>query len=314
VTRSRILVIKLGALGDIVQALGPFAAIRHHHAASRITLLTTMPFADFLRGSPYFDEVLIDRRRPLWDVASVLNLRRRLRAARFDRVYDLQTSGRSSLYFHLLGPGRRPEWSGIARGCSHPHGNPQRDTMHTIERQAEQLAAAGIAATAPPDLSWVRVDPGRFGVPAPNVLLVPGGSVHRPEKRWPAENYAELARRLHARDYGTVLLGTAMESEVMTKIRMAAPEVHDLAGKTGFTDIVGLARGAAGAVGNDTGPMHLIAAAGCPATVLFSGESDPGLCAPRAPGSAQAIAILRRPSLRDLKVDEVEASLGLRGR
>jgi ADP-heptose:LPS heptosyltransferase len=312
--RQHILVIKLGALGDIVQALGPFAAIRRHHATSRITLLTTMPFADFLRGSAYFDDIWIDRRRPLWDIAALFDLRRRLRAVHFDRVYDLQTSGRSSFYFCLFGPGRRPEWSGIARGCSHPHRNPNRDAMHTIERQAEQLADAGLAPPPPPDLSWVHVDSDRLGASAPYVLFAPGGSAHRQEKRWPAERYAELARRLGARGYGVVLLGTATERAVMDGIRATAPAAEDLAGGTSFRDIVGLARRAAGAVGNDTGPMHLIAASGCPATVLFSNASDPSLCAPRAAAGAPPVVILRRSSLADLGADEVETSLRLRGR
>jgi len=52
---ERILVIKLGALGDFVQALGPFAAIRAHHPAADIVLLTTRPYADLGRASGYFD-------------------------------------------------------------------------------------------------------------------------------------------------------------------------------------------------------------------------------------------------------------------
>ncbi|MFO0996921.1 MAG: glycosyltransferase family 9 protein [Alphaproteobacteria bacterium] len=308
----RILVIKLGALGDVVQATGPFAAIRRHHAGAHITLLTTKPFADFLRESGYFDEVWVDPRRPLWDLGALSGLRRRMRAAHFDRVYDLQTSGRSSFYFRLIGPGVRPEWSGIAQGCSHPHRNPGRDAMHTIERQAEQLADAGIASTPLPDVSWVHTESHRSDMARPYVLFVPGGSLHRPEKRWPAERYAELARRLSERGMETVLLGTANEGPVMERIRRCAPAVHDLTGRTSFADIVGLARDAAGAVGNDTGPMHLIAAAGCPSTVLFSNASDPGLCAPRAAKSAQPVTILRRPSLADLGVDEVDAALQLR--
>jgi hypothetical protein len=50
---SRVLVIKLGALGDFVQALGPMAAIKHHHAGAPITLLTTQPFAAFARATGY---------------------------------------------------------------------------------------------------------------------------------------------------------------------------------------------------------------------------------------------------------------------
>ena len=59
---SRLLVIKLGALGDFVQAMGPAAAIRAHHPDAEITLLTTAPFAELARAAPYFDRVWIDER------------------------------------------------------------------------------------------------------------------------------------------------------------------------------------------------------------------------------------------------------------
>ena len=51
----RILVIKLGALGDFVLALGPCAAIRRHHQNAHITLLTTTPFVDLASASGYFN-------------------------------------------------------------------------------------------------------------------------------------------------------------------------------------------------------------------------------------------------------------------
>ncbi|HBA43779.1 MAG TPA: ADP-heptose--LPS heptosyltransferase, partial [Alphaproteobacteria bacterium] len=56
-TGARILVIKLGALGDFVLATGPFAAIRQHHADAEITLLTTPPFAAMARQTGFFDHV-----------------------------------------------------------------------------------------------------------------------------------------------------------------------------------------------------------------------------------------------------------------
>ncbi len=54
---NRILVVKLGALGNVILSLGPFAAIRRHHAADHVSLLTTRPWAAWLAQSPYFDEV-----------------------------------------------------------------------------------------------------------------------------------------------------------------------------------------------------------------------------------------------------------------
>ena len=305
---DRLLVIKHGALGDFVQALGPFAAIRRHHHGALVTLLTTAPFAKFAEASCYFDVVWVDTRPSLWSPATWLALRRRLRAGRFDRIYDLQTSDRSGFYFRLVGPEPRPEWSGVAKGCSHPHANVGRDAMHTIERQREQLAIAGIVDIPLPDVSWVPDGAERFDLETPYILLVPGGSAHRPEKRWPARNYAAVTRELGRRGYAVVLLGTAAEEDLMQTVVEADSGVRNLAGQTSYFDIVGLARNAVAALGNDTGPMHLITAAGCPTTVLFSSASDPALCAPRAAADARPATILRRDRLVDLAVDEVLAA------
>ncbi len=301
----RILVIKHGALGDVVQALGPLGAIRAHHPGARITVLTAPLFASLFAAAPEVDEVWIDERPAFWRVGAWLALRRRLLGAGFERVYDLQTSRRSSLLFRLLGPGRRPEWSGIAPGCSHPHANPARDRMHTVLRQAEQLRHAGIAEVPAPDLSFLDAPLARYSLTAPFVLLVPGGSAARPAKRWPIERFAALAVALARDRIQPVVLGTVPERSLAATIQAACPATRDLVADTSFAEITALARAAAGAVGNDTGPLHLIAAADCPAVVLFSAESDPALCAPRG----RDVRVLRRPHLEALGHEEVGAAL-----
>jgi ADP-heptose:LPS heptosyltransferase len=312
---ERILVIKLGALGDFVLATGPFKAIRRQHPNAHLVLLTIPALAGLGRATGWFDEVWTDDRPSVLNVAGWWALARKLNGAHFMRVYDLQTSDRSSFYFRLMSSpfGRRPEWSGIAKGASHPHANPRRDFLHTVERQKEQLAAAGIHDVPPPDLSWAVVDLSRFDVKAPYALLVPGGSAHRPEKRWPATHYAELARRLVAIGTTPVLLGANAERAELAQIAAACPGAIDLCGQTSFTEIIALARGARFAVGNDTGPMHLIAAAGCPTVALFSHASDPALCAPRGPheegSTGDSVRVLRRNPLSALMPDEVLAAL-----
>ena len=303
---SNILVIKLGALGDFIQALGPMAAIRRHHGDARITLLTTPPFEDFAGASGFFDQIWTCGRPGAMDIGGWLGLRRRLRDGGFGRVYDLQTSDRSSFYARLFWPGRKPEWSGIAKGCSHPHANPKRDFMHTLERQAEQLAEAGIPHVPPPDLAWATADISRFGMAERFALLVPGGAAHRPAKRWPPERFGDLARALADKGIEPVLLGSVAEAGIMASISAAAG-VRDLAGQTSLLDLAALSRGAVLSVGNDTGPMHLIAAVDCRSVVLYSDESDPALCAQRG----SAVSILRRGRLTDLAVDEVLEALGL---
>ena len=96
-TSGRVLVIKLSALGDFVTSFGAFQAIRKHHKAARIVLLTTQPYAELARASGCFDEIWLDDRPGFLDVAAWRALARRLRSAGFDRVYDLQTSDRSAI-------------------------------------------------------------------------------------------------------------------------------------------------------------------------------------------------------------------------
>lgn len=299
---DNILVIKLGALGDFVQALGPMAAIRKHHAGAHMVLLTSKAYVDFAKASGLFDEVWIDAERPkAWQIGRVLRLRQKLKSGGFSRVYDLQTSDRSSFYFHILGPGAHPEWSGIAKGCSHPHANAARGEMHTIERQREQLAMAGIGDVPAPDLSWAKADVSRFAIAKPYALLVPGGAPHRPAKRWPAHLYAKLANHMLAEGLTPVLLGARAEQGVLQLIAHEAPGCVNLCAKTDFLDLAVLAQDAQVAVGNDTGPMHLIAAAGCASVVLYSHDSDPALCAQRG----ARVEIVRVQSLESLGEAEV---------
>jgi len=297
--RVRVLVIKLAALGDFVQAFGPFAAIRAHHPDAEITLLTTAPYGELARRSPWFDRVWEDGRPGSTDLRGLLGLGRRLRGAGFDRVYDLQTSGRSSRYRWLVGG--RAEWSGIARGASHPHANPGRDRMHTVERQREQLKMAGISAFPAPDLSWLEGESAGVALPPRFALLVPGASPSRPGKRWP--HFPALAAGL---GMPVVVAGGADEAGLAAAILAAAPGGVDLTGRTSLFALAGVARRAVVAVGNDTGPVHLAAAAGCPVVAIFGGESDPALCAPRG----RAVAVLRRDPIGAIAPEEVAESVG----
>jgi len=282
------------------------AAIRRHHPAAQITLLTSAGLAELGRRSGWFDRIEIDS-RPSWlDLKGWLELRRRLRAGRFDRVYDLQSQDRTALYFRLFWPGKRPEWSGIARGASHPHRDPNRGRMHALDIHAAQLRIAGIADIPPPDLGWLD-DPAIADLALPErfALLVPGSAPHRPDKRWPIARFAELATRLAAAGVTPVVLGAEAERDLAAAILAKAPSTRDLTGRTSLFTIGGLGRRAVAAIGNDTGPMHLAAMVGCPSVVLFSAASDPARSAPRG----ARVAVLQRPDLAALPVDDVVAAL-----
>jgi ADP-heptose:LPS heptosyltransferase len=314
----RVLVIKLGALGDFIQALAAARIVREYHVGARITLLTTPVFEALAKASPYFDVVETDGRER--DPQAVAQLIQRIRGAKYDMVYDFQTNGRTSNYFQALRPWP-PNWSGVAPGCSHPQNNPARETMHTLDRLADQLFEAGIMepceiGDAPlPDLSWVRMsqrDPPRlqpayFGLKPPYGLIIPGASAHRPEKRWPAERYGKLATKLIERGATPAIIGHHDEKEAAAAILREEPRAKNLVSRTDLFQLAALAERAAFSVGNDTGPMHIAAAAGSPCVVLFSQDSDPDRVCPRGRGGVMAI---RADSLENMPVAQVEQSIG----
>ena len=309
---TRILVLKFGGLGDVVLSFTALARIRAAHPEAEITILTTPPYASLFAASPYVDRVESDGRSR--NLRRTFALIRRLRRARYHRVYDLQTSARSSRLFYGMLP-FPPQWSGIARGASHRHRNPYRDYMHSLEQKAEQLKDAGIWPDAPtgpgqappPDLSWIMADdrpdrrPEAFGLREPFCLLVPGASVHRPGKRWPTARYAALSSLLVTKGLDVGVVGGPTEADLAAGIPLA----KDLTGKTDLLQVGALGARATLAVGNDTGPTHLLAAAGAPTLVLFSAESNPALCAPRG----RQVAVLRRDQLADLPLEAVVAAI-----
>jgi ADP-heptose:LPS heptosyltransferase len=300
--RSRVLVIKLSAFGDFIQALGPMKAIRAHHKDAHITLLTTTPFEKLARESGYCDDVVIDPRPKAFHFQRWARLIGALRAIRPERVYDLMCNDRTALYFRIM-RGFHPslEWVGTAPGASHRDKVSDKRKEHAITRHARMLGLAGIHDVTYDDLGWVRCDVTRFSLPKPYVLLMPGCAAPRFEKRWPAERYGAVAQWLVWRGLTPVVIGTGEEKNLADVIRSLCPQAIDLCGKTEILDLVGLARAAAGAIGNDTGTMHLSGPTGCPLLVLFSSVSSPLLHAPLGP----RVLTHQVDRLADLDVDTV---------
>ena len=182
-----------------------------------------------------------------------------------------------------------------------------RDGMHTLDRQAEQLARRRhrracrrpISPGRPPiSPAWTC----RRGI----LLLVPGGAPHRPAKRWPVQHYAALARLAAAAGVTPVIVGSAAEAALGADHHARRRRTRAIS-PAGPASAMSSALGtrALHAVGNDTGPMHLLVACGAAATVLYSAASDPALTAPRGPH----VTILRRDDLAALTVEEVAATL-----
>ncbi len=291
---SNILVIQAGSFGACVQSVGAIQGIRQHHMTAQISLLTNAEFAEFAQESQLADDILPLTDAGWWDAGGRMATSRRLRRGGFDRVYDLGGGRDGRRYRRLI---RQAEWSATSGQAG-----------HLIDRQRDQLHDAGIAGVPLADLSWVSADISGYGLEGRYVLFVLAGE-DKQAQHWPAEKYAALARRLLRVNLTPVLLGNAAGDELLKVVRGTGVGIRNLMGRTTPAQIAELARGASGAIGNDTDIMHLVTLSGCPTLVLYPRESTPTSDAPRPGAQGGRVLGLQRDDLRGLSVDEVEESL-----
>jgi ADP-heptose:LPS heptosyltransferase len=181
--------------------------------------------------------------------------------------------------------------------------------MHTLDRLADQLLATGIQKMDNPNLLYAATESESLVVKhnldlEKLILLVPGGSAHRPEKRW--SYYADLSNILTKKGYQTVLIGAGAEKVLLNDIE-AHCDALNLCNQTTIGQIIDLSSKCAYAIGNDTGPMHIAAASGVKGAVLFGSASDPKRCAPRAEG----VHVFQKKNIDAITPQEVIDTIGL---
>ncbi|MGE3773457.1 MAG: glycosyltransferase family 9 protein [Gammaproteobacteria bacterium] len=269
----RILIIKQGALGDVVMATALVDAIQRAHPGAAFALLTTPAFAGLFAGWPSLTVHAFPRR----GLAAVWATLRFIRAQHFDRVYDLQGSDRTGLLCALSGIRERVGNHARFPYTHHPRER-WRGQCHIFERMNEVLAAAGVAAAAPrpllPCSAAARAEVDAFiaqhGLAERRyVVLHAGASPTRQDKCWPG--FGDFAVRLEAAGLRAVWLGAGADAP--RNRALAARAGLDATDRFSIPQLAELARHARFAVTNDSGPMHAIAAAGVPVFGLF-GPSD----------------------------------------
>ena len=274
VDAKNILVIKLGALGDVILFLPQLAHILEAHAADRVTLLTAPEYAELVAGFPRL-HVACFRRRGVREMSRVLAW---LLGRQFDVVYDLQGSLRSRVMTLVTQAQKRV---GPASGIAYTH-NPAAGHAagHAFERFNGVLLAGGIGAAAPVfRMPWLQQghravdvwlqDHGLQGKPL--ALLHAGASLRWASKRWAEEHYRELATVLAARGIEVVWIGAMAEQELNRRLSAAAG--IDATGQFDYCELAALAGHALFAITSDSGPMHVLSTANLPVYAFF-GPTD----------------------------------------
>ncbi len=300
-----ILLMRLSAVGDVVNTLPAVSAVRAAFPEARIGYLVEDKAAEVVVGHPDLDEAIVfpNRRwkgralRPATWVEAARHARR-IRAAGYGVLVDFQGNLKGGLHAALSGI---PVRIGFARGHSREgshrftnvHVAPPSERILRAEKFLSLLAPLGVVA---PDLVW-KLPPrpeseravGEFlrGLGCEHggyVLLHPGTSAHGAEKRWPPERFAALARRIDE-ELGLRVLVAWGPGELPMAEEIARGSRASVAMETrSLLDLAELLSRARLFVGADSGPLHLASAVGAPSVALF-GPKDPAVYAPCNPKS-----------------------------
>ena len=302
---EHILVVRLGAMGDIIHTLPAVVSLRRSFPDSVITWAVEQKWAPLLEGLSIIDGIQFVNRH---SASAVLELQRNLRSRKVTLAIDFQGLIKSSLVCFLsradriVGLHRTSAREQLASLFYSRTVTPK--CTHVVERQLELAAAAGATSTGvafpiPEGAPEGNLPDGPFVLANPQAGWV--------SKQWPLEYYSELGRRLERRRLQLVLNGPA-----------AIRAVHTIPHTSGLSGLIDATRRAHAVVGVDSGPLHLAAALGKPGVAMF-GPTDPARNGPyggtiRVLRSARAITSYKRsdvidPSMRAITADEVWAAL-----
>jgi len=291
---KKILIRSTNWIGDAIMTTPAVRTIRENFPAAEITLLAYPWVADIFTACPHVDRVMLyDKKGRHKGLAGMWRLGRELAAQRFDMAILLQNAFSAAVLALLAGIPVRAGYRRDGRGLLLTHGVAIRKSTrarHQVYYYQEMLKDLGLACSPQelflslPDsaMAWagdfLAAKAGR-----PVVGLNPGAA-YGPAKRWPADRYAGLAKRL-AEERGATLLvfGTPADAEAAAEIGAAAPgQVHDLTGKTTLAQAMALIGRCDAFVTNDSGLMHVAAAQKTPLVAIF-GSTDAVATGPFSP-------------------------------
>jgi heptosyltransferase-1 len=271
----RILVVRLGAMGDIIHALPAVASLKQSFPGSRLTWMVEPKWAPLLEDNPFIDRIVLLRRDTL---AGLRESWRSLRAERYDFAVDFQGLIKSSMAAAAARPSRifgfhHTQLRERAAALFYSHKTLSR-AAHVVDRNLDLAAAAGAA-------TLLRT----FPLPAgrPEGALPPGDFVLAsplagwPAKQWPVEHYQALAARL--------------ERELGIPLVLDGPPGSGFAHCSGLPGLIHATRRAAAVVGVDSGPLHLAAALAKPGVAIY-GPTDPARNGPYG----DSFRVLRSPA------------------
>lgn len=318
-----ILVIDFGQLGDVILSLPALRAISENFPGSRKSVLVGSACAEIVRMSGLFDDVIeVDRGRlrrggKLSSLKELILFAVAMRRRRFDLVIDLHSLSETNLLGYFCGAKRRLFANRESRSLDslsnfRPKPPLEDKSIHLADNYLAVLRPLGIEEAARPfelvpsveDLSFARtvlqMESGRLE----SLIGICPGAAH-PSRRWPLEKYCGLALRLSAKENVKVVCFLGPEEEsIRPKIEELLPPnvlvIHgiNLRQLTAAFSLLSVL------VGNDTGTIHVAAAAGIPVVLLMSNVA-PARFFPLA----ERKEVIRSENIADIAEQDVVAAV-----
>lgn len=299
-----VLVVRLGAMGDLLHALPAAASLKHSFPERPLTWVVEAAWRPLLEGNPFIDRIVVlDRKRP----AAWLQTLRDLRARSYSVAVDFQGLIKSGV---VAGLSRAESIVGFddcrERQASWFYSRAvHTGTGHVVDRNLELAQAAGAS-------NLLRTFPIPSGKPEGQLpdkgFVLASPLAGWASKQWPMEYYAELASMLARKlNLMLVLNGPPSARVLLTAVPNVVVHLSSLSG------LIDATRRAVAVVGVDSGPMHLAAALGKPGVAIF-GPTDPVRNGPyggtlTVVRSGEAVTSYKRGGLIDLSMRAVKPQL-----
>ncbi len=279
---SRVLIVRLRSLGDLVLETPAIAAIHAWRPDLQIEILVERRFAGVFEGNPAVSNVIFSAR--FNETAG--ELRRR----RFPVAFNQHGGPRSALLTLASRSGHRVGWKGFQFSFAYNVRVPDakefygKPVVHAVEHRMSQFYWTGLPRGPIPRaqvfpqadaiervsgiLSREGVGPGKS-----YAVLQPGARL--PGMRWPAQKFAEIAGWLRTQHGITSVVNvSSADAEIAFDIRNVLQKVAVIPDPLNIRELIALIAGSRLLVGNDSGPVHLAAATGMPSVVIY-GSTNP---------------------------------------
>ena len=276
---SNILIIKHGSLGDIAQASGAIQDIYENHKDHNLYIMTSKPYVDLYKKSPFITDVILDRRLSRFNLIYLYLLMRKIKKLKFVKVFDLQNSSRTSFYKKVLFPNSNyNSWSSSQTTLPTNTTKEEFDKLSVLERFDHQLKTSGLETkhTLKPNFDWSCTDISqiisKFKLEK-YIILFPFCSPHLHLKKWP--HYNELIKLIKTElknDYKVVI--APGPSEIQEAKNFNAESILDDGKALNIPQLASLIKNSSFVIANDTGPAHISAHIGAKGLALFGSHTS----------------------------------------